>query len=167
MSGSVTSQCACGRVAFQADGAPILSAICYCEDCQAAAREIEALPGAVPVADADGGTAYVLYRKDRVRCIKGAELLTRRKLREASATNRAVASCCNSAVLLDFDDSKHWVDLYHARIMAKAPPVEMRVQTSFVREGVVLPKDKPVYPGYPARFILKLLAARLAMLFRA
>jgi hypothetical protein len=51
-----TSSCVCGRVRCEAAGAPILSGVCYCDDCQEGGRRIEALPHAAPVLDADGGT---------------------------------------------------------------------------------------------------------------
>ena len=63
-----TSSCACGRVRFEAVGAPILSAVCYCDDCQAGGRQIEELPSAARVLDADGGTPYLSYRDDRFSC---------------------------------------------------------------------------------------------------
>jgi glycosidase len=42
------SSCTCGRVRCQAIGAPIVSLVCYCDDCQEGARNIEALPNAAP-----------------------------------------------------------------------------------------------------------------------
>ena len=64
------SRCACGSVEYEAIGTPITSAICYCASCQEAGRAFEQLPAAPPVLEPDGGTATVLYRKDRVRCVK-------------------------------------------------------------------------------------------------
>jgi len=58
--------CSCGAVAFEARGKPILASICYCDDCQRASHELESLPGAPHILGTDGGTSYVLYRKDRV-----------------------------------------------------------------------------------------------------
>ncbi len=63
-----TARCSCGGVELEAIGAPITSAVCYCESCQEGSRQIEALPSGRPVCDPDGGTAMVLYRKDRVEC---------------------------------------------------------------------------------------------------
>jgi hypothetical protein len=83
---------------LQASGAPIVGIVCYRDDCQEGGRRIEALAKASPVQDADGGTAYLLYRKDRLDCVKGAPLLKGLKLKETSATNRVVATCCNSAM---------------------------------------------------------------------
>jgi hypothetical protein len=67
--------CSCGSVELKALGAPIASNVCYCDDCQHGSRQIEGLPNAGAVLDPDGGTAYILYRKDRIECSKGAALL--------------------------------------------------------------------------------------------
>jgi hypothetical protein len=159
----LTASCACGSVAFEGHGAPIVTLVCYCNDCKEAARQIEALPNAPRVQDADGGTGYIAYRKDRVRCSKGEPLLENRKIKENTPTNRVIATCCNSAMLLNFDDSKHWVDLYRTRVQGSAPPIEMRVCTKYATGDI--PRDVPGYPGYPFKFIAKLMAARIAMLF--
>lgn len=157
------ARCACGGVELEAIGAPIVSAVCYCDDCQEGSRLIEALPNARPVRDADGGTAYVVYRKDRVKCSKGAQYLRGNKIKEKSATNRVVATCCNSAMFLNFDDEKHWVDIYRARFQGDVPPLQMRICTKFKSEIGDVPNDVPSYPNFPLRFLAKLLAARIAM----
>jgi hypothetical protein len=157
--------CNCGRVALELRGAPITSLVCYCNHCQAGARQIEAQPGAPLVQAPDGGTAYAVYRKDRVQNIEGANLLKSLKLKLASPTNRVIASCCNTAMFLNFDDAKHWVDIYRERLGASAPPLEMRICTKFAPEGASVPADVPAYAGYPLPFIAKLIAAKLAMLF--
>jgi hypothetical protein len=69
-------------------------------------------------------------------------------------------------MLLKFDDGKHWVDIYRARILDNPPPLQMRICTKFKPPHTTLPTDLPASPAYPPSFILKLLAARLAMLFR-
>ena len=97
----MTASCACGSVELAAIGAPIVSSVCYCRDCRQGSRQIEALPSAGPVRDPDGGTAYILYRRDRIECSKGASLLKSYKIRESSVTNRVVATCCNSAMFID------------------------------------------------------------------
>lgn len=160
-----TARCSCGGVAFEATGAPILSADCYCDSCQEGARRIEALPGAPKVLSADGGTGYVLYRNDRVRCAKGVALLKNHKLTPGSPTNRVIATCCNTAMVVGFDDSKHWFSMYRARFAGDAPPPALRVCTKFKPAGTVLANDIPNHAGYPPGFILKLVAARIAMLF--
>jgi hypothetical protein len=157
--------CNCGRVALELKGAPITSIVCYCNDCQAGARQIEALSGAPLVQAPDAGTAYAVYRKDRVQNIEGADLLKSLKLKPASPTNRVIASCCNTAMFLNFDDSKHWVDIYRERLGASAPPLEMRVCTKFAPEGTAISADVPAYTGYPFPLVTKLIGAKLAMLF--
>jgi hypothetical protein len=38
--------CTCGKVELEAMGVPITSVVCYCDDCQAGAQQIETLPNA-------------------------------------------------------------------------------------------------------------------------
>jgi hypothetical protein len=162
---SVTVACQCGAVAFEAVGTPIVSTACYCASCQEAGRRLEQLAGAPPVLDADGATACVLYRKDRVRPLRGGERLEAHRLKPESPTRRVVATCCNSAMFLDFTKG-HWLTLYRGRLPESAPPLEMRVMTSERREGVELPGDAPNYATYSGRFMWKLLTAWAAMGFR-
>src|ERR1700761_7864701 len=71
----LSGTCRCGKVRLEAIGRPILAASCYCASCQEAGSRFERLPAAPPVLNPDGGTDYVLYRKDRVRCVTGQEFL--------------------------------------------------------------------------------------------
>ncbi len=114
--------------------------------------------------DADAGSSLVMYRRDRLECVTGAELLQAVKVRPDSPTNRHVASCCNSAMYLGFDDSKHWVDVFRARIEGTAPPIEARMCTRFLPAGAVVPKDVPSFAGFAPKVVIKMLASRLPML---
>ena len=160
----MTATCSCGGVTLKAFGRPIVSNVCYCDDCQKGADQIEALPGAGAIRDPDGGTAYILYRKDRIECSKGAELLRGYKLKETSATNRVIAMCCNSAMLMNFDRGPHWVSAYRARFHGELPPLQLRICTKFKSDSDVIPDDVPSHRGYPLGFVVKLLASRVAML---
>lgn len=160
---ALIGRCTCGKVELEATGVAITSAICYCDDCQAGARQIEALPNAGRVREPDGGVGYLVYRKDRVRIKKGADLLRAYKIRENSATNRMVTTCCNAAVVLSFDDSKHWVNLYRSAITGNVPPLQIRICTKY-RDAGAMDTAIPAFPGYPIRLLAKLLAARVAML---
>jgi hypothetical protein len=160
------ARCTCGQVELEATGAPITCVVCHCDDCEAGARQIEALPNARRVRESDGGIGYIVYRKDRVRILKGAEQLRGYKIRQTSATNRMVATCCNAAVILAFDDRKHWVDVYRASVIGDLPPLRMQVCTKY-RQAGVLDAAVPPFSGYPFRFMAKLVAARLAMLLGA
>ena len=138
-----SASCRCGKVELQIVEAPILRGICYCTSCQKAGRQHQAVPGADAALAEDGGTDYVLYRKDRVRCVQGGDLFEERRLKPSSPTRRMYARCCNTAMFLDFTKG-HWLTVYRGR----------------------LPNDMPNYAGGSAKFMLKLLGAWIAMGFR-
>jgi hypothetical protein len=162
---SLVETCRCGAVRLEAAGKPIMAATCYCASCQEAGRRLERLPGAPPILNPDGGTDYVLCRKDRVRCVSGQEHLEEHRLKPKSPTRRVVATCCNSALFLDFTKG-HWLTLYRGRIPEGAPPVEMRVMTQDKRADVVLADDLPNHAKFSGAAMLRLLAAWVAMGFR-
>ena len=162
---NLTARCSCGSVEIEATGTPITSVVCYCESCQEGSRQIEALPNGGPVCDSDGGTAYALYRKDRVEYSKGSPLLRGYKLRDESSTRRVVAACCDSPMFLDFEKG-HWLSVYRTALRGELPPLEMRVHTKSKPPGSDLPNDVPNYPTYYAKFMAKLFAAWIAMLLR-
>jgi hypothetical protein len=155
-------RCACGGVIYEAIGTPITSVVCYCASCQDAGRAFERLPAAPAVLETDGGTAAVLYRKDRVRCVEGQGHLKAYRLKPDSPTRRLVATCCNTAMFLDFTKG-HWLSMYRCRFATDAPEIEMRVMTRDRRASVALPNDVPNYRGHSGRFIVKLLATWIAM----
>ncbi|MBB3919475.1 hypothetical protein [Rhizobium fabae] len=115
-------RCACGAVGIEALGRPIVGVVCYCDDCQTAGQRIERMPGASPFRGNDGGTPLIVYRRDRIRDLHGRDHLQQMKQLNSSATNRWVARCCNGAMMMDFDDGKHWVDIYQARFESDPPP---------------------------------------------
>jgi hypothetical protein len=158
----LSAVCRCGKVKLEAIGRPILAASCYCASCQEAGRRFEQLASAPPVLNPDGGTDCLLYRKDRVRCVTGQEHLEEHRLKPESPTRRVLATCCNSALFADFTKG-HWLTLYRNRFPASAPPVEVRVMTRDRREGVTLADDVPNAAGYPAKFMMRLIAAWIAM----
>ncbi len=156
------SRCRCGQVRCEAVGAPIISAICYCQDCQAGGQKIEALPDAPPVRDADGGTPYLTYRDDRFTCVAGAALLHGQRLHNAAPTQRFVATCCNTGMFLKFGPG-HWVSAYRLRFGDDAPALELRSKVASRHSELPLPTDLPVYRGFPLRLFWRLLTSRLAM----
>jgi hypothetical protein len=161
----LSAVCQCGKVKLEAVGRPILTGSCYCTSCQEAGRRFEQLASAPPVLNPDGGTDFVLYRKDRVQCVKGQEYLEEHRLRPDSPTRRVVATCCNSAIFLDFTKG-HWLTMYRDRFPTGAPPLEMRFMTRERRVGVEVADDLPNYSGPSGKFMLKLMAAWIAMGFR-
>jgi uncharacterized protein DUF6151 len=159
----LTSSCVCGSVVLETFGPPIVAVACHCTDCQAAGRQIEALASPARVLDSNGGTVFLLFRKDRMRPAKSADLLRGLKLKPSSATSRYIATCCNAMMYLGFDDSKHWVSMNRDRFQGDVPAVRMRICTRSV-SSETLPTDLPCYPGYPMPFIARLMLTRLAML---
>jgi hypothetical protein len=156
--------CACGRVQFQAAGAPMGRAVCYCDDCQAGGRAIEDLPNAQPVLDPDGGTSFLTYRDDRFKCVSGKDLLSEHRLKPTSPTRRMVASCCNSAIYLKFEPG-FWASVYRRRLSADdLPPPAMRIQTKFRNSDLPLPDRAPCFRGIPARLFIGGFLARIAMI---
>lgn len=149
--------CRCGKVKLEAIGQPILAASCYCTSCRAAGHRLERL------LDPDGGTSMILYRKDRVQCVTGRQHLEEHRLKRESPTRRLVAACCNSAMLLDFTKG-HWVSIYRNRFATGGPPLKMRIMTAERLAG--LPDDVPNHRGLSVGFMLKLVAAWMAMGFR-
>src|ERR1700755_479672 len=97
----ISAPCRCGKVELKFVGPPIVRGICYCASCQEARRH-QAVPGADAVLADDGGTDYVLYRKDRVRCVQGGDLLEERRLKPDSPARRMYARCCYTAMFLAF-----------------------------------------------------------------
>jgi hypothetical protein len=162
---NLSATCQCGKVKFEAIGSPILTGTCYCNSCQEAGRQLGQLANAPPLLDPDSGTSMVLFRKDRVQCVTGQQYLREHRLKPESATRRVVATCCNSAMFLDFTRG-HWLSMFRNRFATDAPLLEMRVMTEERRDGVELADDVPNYPRHSGKFMLKLIASWIAMGFR-
>ncbi len=158
----LVASCACGQVSLEVTGKPIVGAVCYCKSCQEAGRILAGFPAAPVVVERDGGTEYVLYRKDRVRLVMGAEHLEENRLKPESPTRRVRATCCQAAMFLDMTKG-HWLSIYRARFLKDAPRVEMRVMTKERPAGGPLTEDVPNYSAHSGKFILRLLGARLVM----
>jgi hypothetical protein len=140
--GGHVAECCCGKVALLARGRAIAAAVCYCASC----RQFRANPPNGSILDADGGTAVVLYRKDRVRCLKGEEYLDEHRLQALSKTRRVVATCCGTPMFLDFEPG-YWMSVYRSRFGDSAPSITMKARSG--------------------RFMLKLLASWIAMGFQS
>jgi hypothetical protein len=159
--------CACGRVQLEVEGAPILSAECHCTSCRTAGAKLQALPTRQPLLEANGGTRFVLYRKDRVRFLARAELLKEHRLKPSSKTRRVIASCCNTPVFLELE-SGHWLSLYSRLWPEDArPPIELRTMTRDLADTALLNDDVPNAKRQSLLFFAKLMGAWIAMGFRA
>ncbi|CAN7219218.1 MULTISPECIES: GFA family protein [Ensifer] len=164
---TLNAQCNCGRVQMHAVGRPIVATACYCASCRKAGALLEAIPGAAPVLNSDGSTDFVLFRKDRIDCVRGADQLREHRLTPTSKTRRVVATCCNAPMFLEFT-SGHWLTLYRHRLDKDArPPLQMRVMTRDRRADVSVKNDLPSYAGHSGKSMLKLIGAWAAMAFRS
>ena len=159
-----TVTCKCRAVKIELTGSPFLVNICHCDDCQRGSAQIEHLPGAPQILDSYRGTPYALYRKDRIRFLEGRDLLVDQRIEGEKNTRRAVASCCNSPVFLDFEPG-HWVSIYQQRFDAPVPQARMRVQTRFMPSEHLPDDGLPLHRGFPFGMIARLLASRIAMGF--
>ena len=108
----------------------------------------------------DGGTPFVLQRKDRATCTLGAEFLKEHRLTPSSPTRRVVATCCNSPMFLEFS-AGHWLSVYRDR------RVEMRTMIADRPAGVEFDDALPSYRKQSGGFMWRLLVAWVAMGFRA
>lgn len=116
--------------------------------------------------DERGATRYVLYRKDRVDCIAGAETLREHRLAPDSQSRRVVATCCNTPMFLDFTQG-HWLSLYGGLWPPEQrPALDLRTMVADMADGTLLPNDVPNARSHTLGFFARLIAAWAAMGFR-
>jgi hypothetical protein len=158
--------CRCGKVRMILDGPPLLTAECHCNSCREGAARMAALPGGASVVADNGGTPYVLYRKDRVRFVAGAELIGAFRLTPKSHTRRVLATCCDTPLFTEFQGG-HWLSIYSSLWPEESrPEPQMRTMVSDLADPSVLPDDIPNSKTQPLGFMAKLLVAWAAMGFR-
>jgi hypothetical protein len=159
------ARCQCGAVEIGAWGEPIMVSACYCDDCQAAAQRLAVSADSQSASGADGGTEFMVFRRDRIACTRGKDQLQAMKLTATSKTRRMIASCCSTPMYVAFDDKRPWVSAFRSPFGAEAPPVEMRICTRFKRSEEQAEDGVPNHPGYPAAMVVRLLAVWPLMLF--
>jgi hypothetical protein len=114
----------------------------------------------------NGGTRFVLYRKDRVEITKGRDLLRAYRLSTTAPTRRVVTTCCNSPLFLEFKGG-HWLSLYSSLWPeGQAPRPSIRTMTSDRSADVVLDDSIPSGTWQTIGFYGKLLTAWIAMGFK-
>jgi len=157
------AHCSCGRVVLEGIGAPLATLSCYCDDCQAAGKHIEAMPGGHSGVLADGGTISVLFRKDRMSPARGSELLVEHRLHPSSRAKRLIASCCNSNMATTFDNWLPMAALRTHSVNAGTVRPEMCIHTRYAPDASKILHDAPRSAGVPGRLVLKLLGAVAAL----
>lgn len=158
--------CTCGKVVIEVTGKPIIAAECHCTSCRTAGARLGELPGSLQVRAPNGGTPHVLYRKDRVRFVSGAERMREFRLTPEPHTRRVVATCCNTPLFTEFKDG-HWLSIYGRLWPAGAmPAMEIRTQTADLPQGMVLDDTIPSGTRQTLGFYGRLLGAWVAMGFK-
>jgi hypothetical protein len=158
------AECACGRVAFAGRGKPMVALACYCDDCQAAARYVESLPAGRSGMGSDGGTLSVLYPKQQVRCVRGAELLREHKLTPSSQTTRLISGCCACSLSARFDS---WFPHLPLRTFAAGAEPIVPSLCIFTRDApspANIAHAAPRYPKISVGLALKLTAEKASQL---
>jgi hypothetical protein len=148
---------------FEAKGAPLAAIACYCDDCQGAAAHVDALPAGHSGRGTDGGTVSTLFRKDMVRCVRGAELLQDHKLRPASPATRQLASCCNSNMTTRFEN---WLPITAVRthsVNVESVKPDFCIHTRFAPDATKLLHATPRHASLPPRLKLKVAGAAIAL----
>jgi hypothetical protein len=160
-----SARCACGQTEFVARGAPLITLACYCDDCQAAAKQIDAMPSGHSGLGGDGGTISTLFRKDLMSCVRGQELLVDHKLRPSSHATRAIASCCNSNMLTRFDN---WLPMVAMRTHSPddAPRPQICIHTRHAPNKAEIIHPVPKHAALAPNLLLKVMGAAAALQFQ-
>src|ERR1700710_2468863 len=114
------AHCQCGAVEISAWSQPIIVTACYCDDCQAAAQRLAVTAISAHTSSADGGTEFMMFRRDRIACTRGAARLLAMRLSASSKTRRMIANCCTTPMYLAFDDKRPWVSAFRTPFGADA-----------------------------------------------
>ena len=158
--------CTCGKVRLDASGEPIITTECHCNSCREAGALLAAFEGAPASVFPNGGTPFVMMRKDRVHFVAGMEHLKAYRL-PGSSTRRVIAICCNTPVFLEFKGG-HWLSLYKSIWPEGAmPPIELRTMLSDLADPAVLDDTVPGGKRQSWGFYARLLGAWIAMGFRS
>ncbi len=153
-----TVSCECGLVTFKAAAPPIVTAVCYCGDCQDAGDVMDGFNGIKPFRETDGGTPYVTLRDKDWIALGGQDRLEPVILKPNSPTTRYVTTCCRSPLFIKFKTG-FWTSTYRERY-DNPPPLEWRNKTSKRRSGLPYPDNIPRFKNFPLRLFGRLLRAR-------
>ncbi len=67
-------------------------------------------------------------------------------------------------MFLAFDNSQHWITVYHQRIHDKVPPLESRIMTKYLSPDCKLPDNPPSYRTFPVLMVVRILYSKMLML---
>jgi hypothetical protein len=159
--------CACGRFEMELEGDQFIATECHCNSCREAGERLGKLPLSRPMLESNGGTQFVLYRKDRVKFPRGQYLLGAFRLKPDSPTRRVVSTCCSTPLFLEFQGG-HWLSIYSTLWPeGTAPRPELRTMTGDRPPGSALDESLPAGRVATLGFYGKLLGAWIAMGFKS
>jgi hypothetical protein len=159
--------CTCGHVRLWVHGNPIMTTECHCTSCREAGARLESLDNVPRFRETNGGTTFVMYRKDRVEVVDGAERLDAFRLKPDAPSRRIVATCCNTPVFLEFKGG-HWLSIYSSVWPVDGMPrAELRTMTKDLPDANVLDDTIKNSRTQSGVFFAKLLGAWIAMGFRS
>ena len=73
-------------------GEPIIVNTCYCDDCQGRGPTARRIRQFGAGGDADGGTEFMVFRRDRIACTRGADRLQAMRLTPGANLDRATSA---------------------------------------------------------------------------
>lgn len=166
MTKALNIHCSCGQTQLEVIGKPIASVECCCTSCGEAGKRMQQLHNAPITLTEYDATPFVMYRKDRVSFLAGADSLKSFRLTPEASTERVVATCCNTPVYLSVKGG-HWLSLYGMLWPeGSLPPAEIRTMTSDLPDGAVLPDDILNAKKHSLGFFAKLFGAWAGMGFQ-
>lgn len=113
----------------------------------------------------DGGTFSTFFRKDRIRCTRGENLLKEVNVRPDSFARRMVSGCCNSAMTIRYTNWLPMVPLWGYGDSRDTAPPDCRSFTKFSPDPEIIPKDVHAYRGPALGFAVKILWNALLLRF--
>ena len=159
MASTIIARCPCGATHITCPAKSIVSVVCYCTDCQAAATALAALPDGWRVMDADGGTPLALFPKKHLQFHDYGGRLRAHYRTPNSPTRRLVCNQCNSQLCLDSTKGP-WLSVSVKFCTAPKPMPNMRIMTRSRPTGQgPLPGDMRNFAKFPARLMLPLVAS--------
>ena len=153
------SECKCGQVRFMASAEPACNVVCYCVDCQSAARSLMDERGCENPLEPDGGTSFSTFLEKDWACVAGAEHIKGHKLKEDSRTTRYIAGCCQTPLYLKYGPG-FWVSTFRGAFKSEIPNLQWRLKTSHRNSSLPYPDELPRFKGFPFRLYWALYRAK-------
>jgi hypothetical protein len=168
MPNSHNIQCKCGQIrGLLTSTSPSNRCVCYCDDCQAFARHLQAKD----TLDARGGTEIIQLPPSNLKFTQGADKLACLRLTDAGML-RWYAACCNTPIgNTPLNPRVSFVGLIHSCLVGDAPSRQASFGPVTMVVGVksAIGDDKPHSAGLVsgiAKTMAMIIKARLSGAYR-